>query len=500
MRGSKTIGPKTEWKALPVLGTWATVAIVLIWITLLPRVIPYLGDDRGIFVSVAERILAGDILYNDVWDNKDPLFFFGIAITRIISPYADIFVEVFWIISSGFAALVIARWIGCNEPAAWFAALGMTPLIMTGGFYVPGHTHLPGIALALWAVAAAISQRFVAAGALLGILVFTKIVMLPIAFLMLLIIILSQREWRPVRLTSAGLAVAVAAVLAVLLARGELQPYAQSLVHNASYSQGSLVDGTGGPFVRHLLRMASPQTLSVAVLILLLTAWVVFARTRRGDRFRLDRRSLILSASVGSSLLGAVLVLGFTGLWNHHAQVLYVAAVLASIGFIHLLQPMFDIGPALPVVTFTSLALCMSGLASPTAYLESVARSISSAPAYLQSLGSLSTEAQAVLSVGERGTYARVGQNDDRGHAYGLANWELVCPRFHQYPFDSAQTLRDVSVCLPSAEVIVVSPTAAQISGYELWNAYVERVEAMLRVHYSCTSWEDERICVRHSL
>ena len=32
-------------------------------------------SDAGIFPSVAARLLDGDGLYADVWDNKDPLFY-----------------------------------------------------------------------------------------------------------------------------------------------------------------------------------------------------------------------------------------------------------------------------------------------------------------------------------------------------------------------------------------------------------------------------------------
>jgi hypothetical protein len=491
---SEVVSSKKRW--FPAGRSWAIFSVVLIWATLLPRIIPSLEIDRGIFVSVAERILAGDVLYQDVWDNKDPLFFFGIAIARSVSPFMDIVGEVSWIVCSAFAVLLIAKWRGCDRKTAWFAAFGMAPLIITGGFYLPGYTHLPGIALTLWIVATATTQRFEIVGALLGVLMFTKIVMLPIAFLMLLTIVLVRRNWRAALLALAGFAVAAGAVLALLHFRGELQPYVQSLFLNATYSQGSLVDGRGGPFIRHLIKMASFQTLTVGALLVLTVLWVVLADRRRGTPIWLDRRNLILWASVGSSILGAVIVLGFTGLWKHHAQVLYVAAILAAIGIIHRLQPVFNIRSALPVAAFTGLAMCLSGQASPTAYPESVVKSISSAPKSLASLGSVPSEAQALLSVGNHGTYARVGQNDEFGHAYGLADWDLACPKFHQYPFESLQSLHDVSACISSAQVIIVSPTAVPIAGNASWNAYIASIETTLRAQYSCTPWGVERICV----
>lgn len=480
-------------------GIWALMSIFLVWATLLPRIVPGLGIDRGIFVSVAERLLAGDVLYQDVWDNKDPLFFFGIAITRSVSPFADVLVEVWWIVCSAFAVLLIAKWRGCDDRTAWFAAFGMAPLMITGGFYLPGYTHLPGIALTLWILAVGIYRRFDVAGALLGILFFTKIVMLPIAFLMLLVVVLVYRKWRAVVLACAGFTLAAGAVLTLLHLRGELQPYVQSLFLNASYSQGSLVDGRGGPFIRHLIKMASFQTVSVGALLVLIVVCVVLVKTRKGNSLSSDKRDFVLWASVGSAMLGAVIVLGLTGLWKHHAQVLYVATILAAIGLIHYFQPVFNVRSAVPVAAFTGLAMCLSGQASLAAYPDTVARSISSSAQVLASLGSESPEARALLSVGEQGTYARVGQNDDDGHAYGLSGWDLACPKFHQYPFDSVQTLRDVAACIPGAPVIIVSATAAPIAGNADWNSYIASVEGTLSADYSCTQWDDKRICVRHN-
>lgn len=495
--GVGIVRSKQRRLAFPAAGISARIVVCLVWITLLPRIIPDLGYDRGVFVSVAERLLAGDVLYQDVWDNKDPLFFFGIAITRSISPYLDILGEVCWIVCSALAVLVIAKWRGCDGVTAWFIAFGITPLIITGSFYLPGHTHLPGIALALWVFGAAVSQRFAVAGALLGILAFMKITMLPIAFLLLLVVVLVHQKWRAALVASTAFVLAGGVVLALLLVRGELGPYVQSLFLNAAYSQGPLVDGPGGPFIGHLARMASTQTLSVVVLLLLIAIWVLLAHMRSGTPILLDGRNAILGASVGLSLLGAVVVLGFTGLWPHHAQALYVAAVLAVIGLIHRLQPVFNVRSVLPVAAFTALAMGLAGQTSLAAYPESVVRSITHGPSSLASLGSVPPEAQAILSFGDHGTYARVGQNDDLGHAYGLGGWKLVCPKFDQYSFDSLQTLRDVSECLPSAKVIVVSPSAIKIPDDETWNTYITNVEATLRAQYSCATWGDERVCVR---
>jgi hypothetical protein len=40
---------------------------------------PAFGSDRGVFVSIAARMLDGDALYTELVDNKDPLFFLTCA-------------------------------------------------------------------------------------------------------------------------------------------------------------------------------------------------------------------------------------------------------------------------------------------------------------------------------------------------------------------------------------------------------------------------------------
>jgi hypothetical protein len=478
---------------LSSLGIWIPLSVCLIWLALLPKIVPGLNLDRGIFVSVAERILAGDVLYRDVWDNKDPLFYFSIALGRLVSPYADVFMEIFWIACAAAAVLVLARWRGCDSRNALFLGFGMTPLILTGGLYVPGFTHLPGTAVALMVMAASVSRRYVIAGALIAVLTFLKIIMLPVAFLLFLTVILIRRRW--VAIVPAGVAftLTASAILWLLEARGELSPYVQSLILNVSYSQGNLLGGKWGPVIDHLLRAKSIASIGALATILLCFACALVASRRHPRVLARNERSTILLACIGSSLLAGLVVLSFTGLWPHHGQVLYVASVLVALDVVYRIQPIFNVRSMLPIVAFVCLAVMLSGPATPTKYLGSVL----SAPQSIIALGEAPAESRAVLSVAPSGTYARVGKNDDDGHAFGLGNWKLACPRFHQYPFDSSQVLDGVVDCLPGAGVIVVSPTAVPVAGNTTWNTFLDKVETTLGTHYSCALSGVERICTR---
>ena len=187
-------------------GPWAPLALFSIWVSVLVRAIPDVrASDRGIFVSVAERVVAGDVLYAEVWDNKDPLFYLSTALGRVISPYADVIIEVAWILSGALAALSISRAIGCGRAAGVFVSFGMAPLILTGAFYAPGYTHLPGVALTLLAFAALTSNRYVIAGSLLGALAFFKLVMLPVALALVVTHFVGHRSRRAALVDTLGI-------------------------------------------------------------------------------------------------------------------------------------------------------------------------------------------------------------------------------------------------------------------------------------------------------
>jgi hypothetical protein len=54
------------------------------------RLVPTMDADRGIFVSIGERLLAGDRLYSGAYDNKDPLFYYLVAAQRFWDPLPNI--------------------------------------------------------------------------------------------------------------------------------------------------------------------------------------------------------------------------------------------------------------------------------------------------------------------------------------------------------------------------------------------------------------------------
>lgn len=459
---------------------------------MLPVVIPNLREDRGIFVSVAERLLAGDTLYLDVWDNKDPLFYYTIALGRLVSPHMDILLELLWLFTAGTAATMIARWRGCGNRVAVFSGFVLTPIILTGGMYIAGMTHLPGIAVALMATAVVLFRRYVVAGVLLAVLAYLKIVMLPVAFVMVVAVVLLNRQWAGLVRVAAGFGLATGLMALVLQMRGELFPYLRSLVLNVSYSQGTQDVGELQSSADHLLRVVSLPLL-LTLVTFFIGRIILFKARRKGQA----AASLSLTARTLRvchlwALCTGLAVLATTGMWHHHGQVLYAAAVLLAVDLVWYLQGHLIDKPGVAVVSFLCFSLLLSGTAGPWKYYESVMTMDESVADLIEP----SPEALSILSIAPQGDYARVGQNYDGGHAFGLSKWNLMCAKFHQYPFDSWQHLQETVECLRGADVILVDASAVPVSGQEKWNAYLEQVNALLDAEYLCNQ-EQEKACNR---
>jgi hypothetical protein len=88
--------------------------ILVAWVAYAPKIVPYRGSDRGIFVSVAERLLAGDILYKDVLDNKEPLFYYFVALERIFGAYGEILGEFVLLVIASYSVYRLASISDCG--------------------------------------------------------------------------------------------------------------------------------------------------------------------------------------------------------------------------------------------------------------------------------------------------------------------------------------------------------------------------------------------------
>jgi hypothetical protein len=448
--------------------------------------IPTTGSDRGIFISVAERLRAGDQLYSEVWDNKDPFFYYVLAIGRQVSPTLDIAVEIGWVLAGCIGLFGIAKYLNLSPRFALLAGFMFTPLILTGAFYYPGYTHIPGIALTILSLSLAVRKRWVLSGACIGFLILFKLVLLPVSVIAIAILILHRRQWRSLVRLSIGVAAPAIGGFSLIALRGEFPAYFNALLKNAAYSNGSLLEAGTFPILAHFQRTISiGMAASVLVMAIALTLLNLSSTPVKHP----SRAQEIWLMSWGA-LAGGVLVIGLTGLWDHHNQAIYPAALLVTVLVVQW-AGVRAINLAVTVLIGLSASLLFAGLPSPKVYLDSLLY----ARGNLFSLTSSPPETTALLELGTGGNYARVGMNDDLGHAFGLNSWPLACPRFHQYPHETGDVLNSDLTCLEKATNLIVSSSFREIPGNAIWNSYVQSVETLLASRFRCAVQQSVRIC-----
>ena len=472
------------------------IGAVVSWGVALVRAMPsFSSPDRGVFVSVAERLVTGDRLYTDVWDNKDPLFYYMLALGRLASPLMDYVIEVAWLVVVAVAAGFVCLRLGGRWPAVLVAGV-LVPLTMTGFTYLPGYSYLAGTALGVAVLAALVGRRLVLAGLLLGVLVFSKLLILPVVLALVLPWLASaevRRRWRPL---VAGFAASVGAVTVLLAVRGELVGYLDAQASNVDYSQSRLDAPAQNPVLDHLSRVLTwREGVSIALVIVIV---VVAARARdmRGRLLASDRGWLVVGT--GLSLAAALAVVAATGLGPLHSQVLQVPAVSAACVVAVLLTREGSGAVRSAVVVLASMAIgyLLAGAAPMSLYASSASFFRGEIGVLLQT----PPESAAIQALSGTGAYARLGSVYDDGHAKGLSEWDLACPRFHQYYFQSRELLDDVLDCALRAPVVLVSDSFAPqppVVVAPAWDAFVARGEEGLARGYDCRAFDGFRLCER---
>jgi len=143
-------------------GLWLLLALLLL--LRVPSIVQPAGGDQGLYAYEGRRILAGDVLYRDAWDQKPPAIAFLYAALVGIWPRESVVALADLLAAAGVAALLVA--IGRRRLSAGvgFAAAGAFLLFgdpylqRLSGIYVRGQCE-PFIALAVTAAMALLACR-----------------------------------------------------------------------------------------------------------------------------------------------------------------------------------------------------------------------------------------------------------------------------------------------------------------------------------------------------
>ena len=472
------------------------------------RLIPVPEGDRAIWEAVADGLRAGHRLYAGVYDNKDPLFFYAVALQRLAGPWGGWIFELGSLALGGWCLAQLHRWlVGQRNPRReWLVGL-LGAMLLSGGFWGPGQPQLPASALTLLSLLLLCQERYFAGGWAAGAVAGFKLICLPLPLAFALGWATPRRFWR----FSGGLALALLAWAAILTARGELTAYGQALAKNALYSQGLLVQ-PGSPFevlASHGRSLFFSGKNNLLMLVALLTAVAICLQATGAVA---PRRQLLARAGLVMLVTGALITL-ITGLWAGHLQLLYPGQCLALLLMVSQWRPQPGWQRALHLPSLLLLTAFLSGTLdlSPTYWLHP-----GQIQAKLELIQQQSGEASAMASTYPKGveSFARLGSNGG-AIPVGWRGSQLACPEFHQYGFYDPNRLNAILQCTSQAPVVLVSTSFSAWEGVPAWlpreaqgekiatqwNSFVKAGEALLAQRFQCKPASDgTRLCVNHEV
>lgn len=464
------------------LGLAASIAIT--WLVVLLRIQPWPFSDYAVFLAVGRRLNAGDVLYEGIWDNKDPFVYYSIALLQNLGQPALWALEALWFIIAGLSTYVISQQYGISRNWSVFLGAVATPIILVPFHYFPGTTHLPGVALSLAAIALMITGRLAASGVALGFLFFFKLSMLPIALTGLAIVVFKRRQRRHLRPFAIGAAITLAIGGVILVIRGEFIPYLNSLVHNFTYSQTNTATGRTG-----LLASVSERIeVFTDVHVLITTAVVAVALAVSAPR----RRTMELWDVAAGTFLMALLIILAIGKFPHHAQVLGVSAALVLIVLALRFTTLRTRTPLLSAGLALALAIALTGLPYVKGYRDAL---INPQGTWI-AMTTVDSSTQDLLDSGPPRTFAIV-QGGGLPRSRGLENWELTCRHIAQRPWESAELLQESLDCFPNADVLLVPQGFTPATGPKAYADFTTSVETLLQTDYECSDASESTVCVR---
>ena len=448
--------------------------------------------DYGFFTGIAERLRAGDTLYVEVWDNKDPLVFYTLAIARNLGPNGVIgawILEIAWVAMTAAALYVIARFQSIRRPLAAYLGFGLGPLVILGIAYFMGSTHLPAIGLMLAAVALIYARHPLTAGIVLGVIPFIKLVMTPMALGIVVVALITLRRRSDIRWIAIGFAAVLAAMSLVLALRGELTGFIDTQLHNVLYSQSPIVTAEQAGIVekikQHIVILVNPNVAAIefAITVILVSTAPWWRRSKAASA---DISPLWWITAAGFVL--AIVTIAATGKWFHHAQAFYVPAALALVLLGAWLMHATSWKPVLIAGACAFATYPLAGLPQPAIYLDAI-QELPDRWAQATTTDTLTS----ILRDREPAAVSFIGETVPQ--SLGLEEWTIACRHIAQRPFNPEEIFTETLDCLPSSEVIVAPQSLDSQSTFPAFDEFRAGVRTILDEGYRCEEVSTFLIC-----
>lgn len=474
------------------------------------RLIPVPEGDRAIYEAVGQGLLTGQRLYAEIYDNKDPLFFYAVALQRSLGSFSAWLFEAISLSLGGYSLAGLHRWLTGEIQARqeWTTGI-LGALLLSGGFWGSGQPQLPASALMLFSALLIVRGHPKAAGVCTGLMAGFKLIAMPIG-LTLAFCLLSKQGTKERLQFTAGTAISAALLGLFLQLRHELAAYGKTLSNNFLYSQGVLIQ-PGTPIevlashARTLFLSGKNNMLMLAAVALAAVILWQAARERSARRSQLARAGLM-------ALFCALGITTLTGLWAGHLQLLYPTQCLAVVVVVQGWKPQLRLQQTIRLPIMLIMTAFMSGTLDllPTYWMHppQIAEKINRL--HLRSPEELALQAAFPRSVPN---FARLGGNSS-SIPVGLKGSHLTCAEFHQYGFYSNERLDMILECFKRSPVVLISPDfeiwnkppswfpkeAQALVIQKRWNRFVEQSQRILDQAFSCQRHTSgAQVCIKHS-
>ncbi len=485
---------------------WSLVTLLLsipVWLLVFQGAVLSRDYDGGIFLSVGYGLADGLAYYVDLWDNKDPFFGVFMAAAANISYSAPFFMDLIWIPLASLGVYLLARsLVGVvSADRALFLSLYCAPIIVVGPSYIAGWTHTPGTALVLlgWGLLAA--NRWVLGGLVIGLLLFVKVTVWPIAILGLVVLVLGSRQRREAAVRAVvAMVIMIAVSIAVLGVLGWLPGFIESFRLNSTYAGTMIfvfgyedsVSGHLGKFMADIL----PGTLVALLVLIAISVLGLVVGWRTSTSLKSPNPQLVIAVLLVVSLVGTFAVFALTYLWPHHLQAASLPLILGAVTAATLIPQKW--GYLLWVVIMVLITFVLSGWGSISALTTHLSGLSQQYESRIQEISEVPIDAFMLntLKDGEY-TYARLGTNDDRGYLGSVREGvTLGCPYFHLYDFSPVEAFADQLECMRTVDSILVTENFEDFAN-SMNRVSTNNLLDYVNGNFLCATFEDRKLCTR---
>ena len=472
-------------------------ALVLGFVLVLLRGEPFVRSDPGVFTSVAARLLEGDRLYTEVFDNKDPLFFYSYAAALWAGGWRGPFLlDAVWLAVAAVSMGLLVRELRAPR-AAVLVAFVAYPLALTAEWYLVGMSLLGALAVAPLVPLLWLRGWYAAAGAALVGAMLLKLNLAPLVAAPLVALLALRLPDAP-RVRSAlrgavGVGCAVLVAAAVLALRGELRGYLDAVAYNVHYADArTQSEGAFGPTLDHLriatdfFYEAGRWQLPAAILFLAAFVAVGFVALTRGSK---NERALVAMAA--ATLVGGFAVVALTAYGVEHLQLLAYPVTLTLGAMIWRADAM--LGSRWSLVAAGGVAFFALWTTFKVSEGTQISTLWSDRPV---SPGAIALErARTRLFPDERRIgYMVFGSNSEGGHAAFIDDaFVLECRYFHLYLFSVREQFDETLDCARRERPELILVTLGffdQYDGAPEWTGFVRDAKALLDDDYELVEQE----------